>query len=226
MSKFIQTLFIGVALMVLGVEAHAQANDVDCTRCVDTSDIRREAVSTNKIRPKAVTTSKIKNGAITENKLSANLSNAMLGTRNPLVLDGGDNLIGYLVNIYDDNYSIDVFTEQGYVLSGLNFGSGRSSFAVFLWFLSADCTGTAFTSKPNGFVFEAYDETGTKKLYYTDKNSAAQSDVPVGSGRHQFGCGVAGGPLAFAWLALANVPGTTGVSTLPYPTPLKIEYSQ
>jgi hypothetical protein len=97
MSKFIHTLFVGVVLLGLSVPVYAQANDVDCIRCVDTRDIAPEAVNSYKIKPKAVTTDKlskqavttsklapqavttgkIKDGAITENKLSAELSDSI-----------------------------------------------------------------------------------------------------------------------------------------------------
>lgn len=54
MSKSISIILVGIApivLLVLGAEVHAQANDVVCTRCVDRSDIAREAVTVNKVVP-------------------------------------------------------------------------------------------------------------------------------------------------------------------------------
>ncbi len=90
MSKLIRTVLIGIApiaLLGLGAEVHAQANDVDCTRCVDGKDIAREAVTTNKIgkravttgkiAPEAITTGKIADGAITGKKVSPKLKNAI-----------------------------------------------------------------------------------------------------------------------------------------------------
>jgi hypothetical protein len=68
MFRFIQALLIGICF--LAIEAHAQANDVDCVRCVDTSDIAREAVNAYKIKPKAVTTDKLAKQAVTTSKLA------------------------------------------------------------------------------------------------------------------------------------------------------------
>jgi hypothetical protein len=70
MSKFIHTLFVGVVLLGLSVPVYAQANDVDCIRCVDTRDIAPEAVNSYKIKPKAVTTDKLSKQAVTTSKLA------------------------------------------------------------------------------------------------------------------------------------------------------------
>ena len=231
-----RTFLICIALTGLSAQVYAQASDVDCVRCVDASDIAPDAVSINKIRnkavttsklaPRAVTTGKIRDGAITENKLSANLSNAMLGTRLPRVLDGGDNLIGYLVNIADDNQSIDVLTEQGYIRSGLAFSNGQALFPGTVWFSGGNCTGTAYTSMPNGFVRVLYDETGVEKLYYADKNSAAQVSPPILSRTGNAGCsGICCG-IPLAWPVLPNDPNVTGISNQAYTVPIKIEYTQ
>jgi hypothetical protein len=93
MSKSIQTLLVGVAFLVLGTDAHAQANDVDCSKCVDTKDIgfqtvttgkiAKQAVTASKIGPGAVTTGKIRNGAITESKISPDLLDALQGPEGP-----------------------------------------------------------------------------------------------------------------------------------------------
>ena len=86
MSKFIQTFLIGIALLGMSAEAHAQ-DQIDCFQCVDTRDIapaaittgkiKHRAVTTGKLAPRAVTTGKIKNGAVTINKVSPELSNAI-----------------------------------------------------------------------------------------------------------------------------------------------------
>jgi hypothetical protein len=71
MSKLIRTFLVGItpfALLAMGAEVQAQ-DDVDCIRCVDTSDIAPAAVTTSKIKQKAVTTGKIKNGAVTAEKI-------------------------------------------------------------------------------------------------------------------------------------------------------------
>ena len=57
-------------LLSVGPHVHAQANDVDCSQCVDTGDIAFEAVVTNKIAKRAVTTSRLDNQAVTTNKLA------------------------------------------------------------------------------------------------------------------------------------------------------------
>ena len=91
MSKFIRTFLIGIAVLIMGAEVHAQ-DDVDCVKCVDTSDIaggavntskiRKKAVTTTKLAPQAVTTAKIANGAVTVAKVSPKLSRA-IGTSCP-----------------------------------------------------------------------------------------------------------------------------------------------
>ena len=83
MSRSIRTFLVGITMMVLGAEAHAQANDVDCSKCVDTKDIgfqavttgkiAKQAVTASKIGPGAVSTGKIRDGAVTADKLSPGL---------------------------------------------------------------------------------------------------------------------------------------------------------
>ena len=75
MSNPIRNFLIAITLLGLGAQVHAQATDVDCIRCVDTSDIAPAAVTTGKIKRRAVTTAKIKNGAVTIKKVSSKLSN-------------------------------------------------------------------------------------------------------------------------------------------------------
>ena len=72
MSKSIRTFFISIAplaLLGLGAQVHAQANDVDCYHCVDTRDIAANAVITGKLKKHAVTQSKIGKNAVTTNKI-------------------------------------------------------------------------------------------------------------------------------------------------------------
>ena len=112
MSKFIRTFLIGIAVLGMGAEVHAQ-DDVDCIKCVDTSDIAGGAVNASKIRkkavtavklapqavttgklaPQSVTTAKIKDGAITLNKVSPKLSNA-IGTS----CSAGESVVGMDAN--------------------------------------------------------------------------------------------------------------------------------
>ena len=70
MSKPTRTLLTVIALLGLNAQAYAQANDVDCFKCIDTRDIGYQAVTTGKIAKQAVTTSKIRNGAVTENAVN------------------------------------------------------------------------------------------------------------------------------------------------------------
>lgn len=73
MSRLTRSFLIGIApiaLLALGTEVGAQANDVDCTRCVDTKDIATEAVATARIAQQAVTTSKIGKAAVTTSKIA------------------------------------------------------------------------------------------------------------------------------------------------------------
>ena len=232
--------------MGLSAQIYAQASDVDCFHCIDTTDIgaqavttgklakqavttsklAKQAVTTSKIAGSAVTTGKIKNGAITENKLSANLSNAIQGTGRTRVLDGGDTLIGYLVNISDSEENMDVITEQGYVRRGLQFVDGKTRFPGSLVFSSGDCTGQPFTYMPNGFVDVLYDVTGVTNLYYAEKNSIAQIDFLIGSVSNPSGCFATSGGSTYVWPALPNDPLITGASSQTYSVPIKIELPQ
>ena len=67
--RIILVTIVPIALLGLGAQVHAQATDVDCSGCVDTSDIASQAVTPNKIKPKAVTTSKIAPKAVTNGKI-------------------------------------------------------------------------------------------------------------------------------------------------------------
>jgi hypothetical protein len=153
-------------------------------------------------------------------------TNAIQGTGIPRVLDGGDNLIGYLVNIEDSNQSIDVLTEQGYIRSGLAFSNGQEPFPGTVWFSGGNCTGTAYTDMPNGFVRVLYDETGVEKLYYADKNSAAQVSPTILSLTGNAGCSAYCCAISRAWPVLPNDPVITGFSNqTSYTVPIKIEYT-
>jgi len=246
MSKFIRTFLIGAALLSLASQVHAQANDVDCIKCVDTKDIAREAVNTYKIKPKAVTTDKlakqavttsklapqavttgkIKNGAVTENKLSGNLLNAMLGSRLPRVLDGGDNEIGLLVSIGENHWTIEVITQQGYLLTV----SPRDGMIMRspLYFASSDCTGTGYIDGSffGGYVTSSYDLSGVLSLVYVDKNSLPLTNFSYASLIfYGDGCfAQVGQQLVFP--VLPNDPNVTGVSAGTYQLPIKIQHPQ
>jgi hypothetical protein len=95
MFKSKQQLYVLVALITivcLGIGAPVQANDVDCSGCVDSSDIASKAivegklgqgaVTSAKIQKNAVTSSKIVNGAVILDKVEPALKNA-IGTSCP-----------------------------------------------------------------------------------------------------------------------------------------------
>lgn len=74
MSRLIRTFLIGIApiaLLGLGAEVRAQANDVNCFQCIDTKDIAPKSVTSGKIAPNAINTSKLKKGAVTKGKIAA-----------------------------------------------------------------------------------------------------------------------------------------------------------
>jgi len=67
----------GVAIAVFGGivsagAAHAQATDVKCSRCVNTSDLAKHAVTNSKLAPGAVTEGKLAFQAVTRQKLASN----------------------------------------------------------------------------------------------------------------------------------------------------------
>ena len=100
MSNSIRNFLIAIApfaLLAISVEVYAQADDVDCIKCVDASDIAgqavnsskiakqavtagkiaKQAVTSSKIAPGAVTSGKIKNGAVTTSKISPELASSI-----------------------------------------------------------------------------------------------------------------------------------------------------
>lgn len=62
--------FICCALFLFTDSAVAQASDVDCAKCVDTSDLAPKAVTGGKIANKAVVTGHLADGAVTTRKLA------------------------------------------------------------------------------------------------------------------------------------------------------------
>ncbi len=141
----------------------------------------------------------------------------------PVVVDGANNEIGMLLSIDDDAQFVNVLTDQGYVIDGLELGSGESGGrSKPLWFVSANCTGTAYLSNtPSGFITLASDLAGGSTLYYVAKESIALSNFSFGS-TDQGGCSGIGGTLPFVWPALPNDPTITGVSSQPYQLPIII----
>lgn len=110
MSKIIRTFLIAIApiaLLGLGAEVHAQASDVVCDKCINSSDIAGGAVATSKLKKQAVTkakladkavtttkiaggavtSGKIKNGAVTFGKLSSNVADSINGSIGGLILE-------------------------------------------------------------------------------------------------------------------------------------------
>lgn len=100
MSKSIRNFLIAIApiaLLGLGAEVHAQASDVVCDKCINSSDIAVGAVATGKLKKRAVTSGKIargavtrekiKNGAVTFAKLSPNVANFVNGSIGGIILE-------------------------------------------------------------------------------------------------------------------------------------------
>ena len=224
MTRLIRFILVGFALTGLGTQVHAQANDVECTRCVDAADIAGKAINASKIKKFAVHADKIKPGAVTSDKLSPDLSDAIQGSRNPLVLDGADNEIGQLVSIGENHWGIEVITEQGYLVT-LSPRDGEISDGA-LYFATADCTGTGYINGEffGGYVARVVDGQGPA-MYYVDKDSLPVTDFSYSSLIFDGACqGQSGQQLVFP--VLPNNPSITGVSTDTYPLPIKIDRPQ
>ena len=58
-----------IALLGLGAEVHAQAGDVNCSKCVDTSDIALDAITSNRIKNESITNADIKKDIITGSRI-------------------------------------------------------------------------------------------------------------------------------------------------------------
>ena len=106
-NTFSVIVMLIIGSLAVGKVASAQANDVDCDKCINTADIaggavttaklRKSAVTTNKISDKAVTankiaggairTGKIKNGAVTMQKLSPNVQDLVNGSIGGIILE-------------------------------------------------------------------------------------------------------------------------------------------
>ena len=65
-----RVLPITILLMTCAGEVVAQASDVNCVRCVDTTDIQLGAITSGRLRDGAVRSAKIRNGAVTVSKLA------------------------------------------------------------------------------------------------------------------------------------------------------------
>jgi hypothetical protein len=61
---------VAIALLSVGAETHAQAADVVCDRCIDSTDVANRAVGSGKIKDKAIITRTLKGGAVTRPKLA------------------------------------------------------------------------------------------------------------------------------------------------------------
>ncbi len=60
-----------IAIVVFSPAAFAQtATDVNCSKCVDASDLAKKSVGSGKLKSDAVSTNKIKDGAVTARKLA------------------------------------------------------------------------------------------------------------------------------------------------------------
>lgn len=88
-----------IALPGLSGQAFAQA-DLDCNKCVDASDIAKNAVNTSKLDKNAVTSNKIAKNAVTSSKIAINAVSApKLGEGVPSkIKQGGYDLANVLVD--------------------------------------------------------------------------------------------------------------------------------
>jgi hypothetical protein len=168
-----------------------------------------------------------------ENAVNQNASDIVANTASiqaigsPRVLDGGDNEIGRLISIGENHWSIEVITQQGYLIT-VSTRDGKINTGL-LFFASFDCTGTPHIDSTffGGYVAITYDVTGVPGLSYIDKNSVPltnflSNSFIFGAG----GCSVAtsGGTTVFP--ILPNDPTVTGVSTDTYQLPIKIQPAQ
>ena len=219
--QFISIVFLSITLPGL---ARAQATDVDCDKCVDSSDIARKAISTGKLRPEAVTNGKIRDGAVSNRKLSTGLSDKIEAARNPRVLDGTDAEIGQLISIGENRWSIEVITDKGYLLTVSprdgEIGNGT------VYFSNSVCSGTAYIdgSSFNGYVTNVFDDEGFSSLYYIAKDSSPVTNFEYDSLTFDDqGCFVQQGEASLVFPFLPNDPAITGVSSASFPLPIHIE---
>ena len=101
MSRYLRRIVLimtPIALLGLGGQVQAQA-DVDCNKCVDASDIAKEAINASKIAKNAVTTNKLKDKAVTGAKLGPGVPRT--------IKQGGYDLYNLLVDSADPEAHFD-----------------------------------------------------------------------------------------------------------------------
>ena len=242
-----KNLILGLAGLGLLSTALAQtATDVNCDGCVQSGDIatngvRRAdiqnfsintpklnnfAVTTAKIKPgavaadkiaaEAVTTEKIRNGAVTVDKVSSELSLA------PIVFDGNNGEIGQLISIGENFWSLLAISQSGYIQS-ISFQDGTLGQGVLVY-QSSDCSGTPYALDTFvGHVQIYSDSFGIPNLYYIDKVAAPLENFNSGSLSYEAGCFVQDNIGSTAWPVTINDPSITGISSMSYSPPIRID---
>lgn len=154
------------------------------------------------------------------NVVAANVT--MQSRLRPVVLDGNNNEIGLLVDVEDSSIYINAITAQGYIITRLSLSQGFIG-SVTLLFSSDNCTGTPFVFARAGAVAQTYDLSGNVGLYYVSKDSLATDTLTIRSSTSPSGCVARVFPFISLWPALPNDPAVTGVTTLSYQLPIRIE---
>ena len=215
--------------------ARAQANDLDCAKCVETGDIagaavttfklKNQAETTSKLAKQAVSTGKLQNGAVTEQKLSPAVAAAIQSAGNPLVVDGSDVVIGQLISIGENRWSMEVITDKGYLVSLTAAYADLSDGGMYI--ASDDCSDTGYVDFGTfgGYVTNLFDGGGVKSLYYVAKTSLPIENFNYGSVTYnEEGCVTQSGQTT-VYPVLPNDPNITGVSTDQFTPPLRVELS-
>ena len=214
--NYVVVAVAGVLCLLLTSVVSAQtATNLNCTGCVNKGEVANNTVSWFNLDGVA-------RGFLTN---QANDVADVKSNQSPVVLDGNDVEIGQLVSIGENHISIEVITQQGYLLTlAPNPGIGPANSVFSLFFTSSDCTGTAYTGLTfGGYVISGYDLTGVPSLYYVDKNSAGVSNLSYASLTTSGGCSVQAGVSSTFFPVLPNDSTVTGVSTVTPQLPIKIQ---
>lgn len=165
MSNFKTLVSASVLLALHGSPSLAQtANDVVCSKCVDTSDLAKQSVGTGKIQADAVTKNKIKDGAVTTTKIKDGSVTAAklapgIGGGDPQhqLVDGDGNPLGNVTFIESARSVwgiVDLFGRPELInvtLQGKAGTTGRNEFGgnlklVNLEYESDNCSGNAYVN--------------------------------------------------------------------------------
>ena len=147
---------------------------------------------------------------------------ALAGRLAPLVFDANGTEIGQLISIGENLWGLLAINQSGYI-QNVSFRDGALDGGTLVY-QSSDCAGTPFaTDTFGGHVQTYFDSFGNPNLYYVDKAAGPISNFTSGSLSFERGCFVQSDLNSVVWPVTVNDPSVTGISSLSYSLPIRIE---